>query len=365
MIAVVIGGRRSIRALADYVLHDQATAADPRPATSERVEWTACLGVPMTDPQTDGALHAGSGCRRRHPQVARRRPGERAELSNSYEHVVLSWPEGAKPLSRGACPRQRAGRARRARPRRPAPGHRGRARRHGQPLRARARLARRPGNGTGREGDQARGPAVAALGRGLRAPHGRRGHRQPRAAPAGAGGVHDRGGRPEGGGRSREGRRRRRPREQPPATAATAQRAPQRWPPDAHRDRAGRVAGTERAPARTARPAPGPGQGRADPVGAAPPWRSACYGRWLPRLPIGDSCKALLHNTLRDFQRLIPLTASPVPGWTSAANPHRLWTGGNRTPALLGTADQRETHRVVHPVHRLAGGQRVRGTIPP
>ena len=47
MIAVVIGGRRSIRALADYVLHDQATAADPRPVSSERVEWTACLGVPL------------------------------------------------------------------------------------------------------------------------------------------------------------------------------------------------------------------------------------------------------------------------------------------------------------------------------
>ena len=79
MIAVVIGGRRSIRALADYVLHDQATAADPRPVTSERLEWTACLGVPMTDPQADGALHAGPGRRRRYPQVARWRPGERAQ----------------------------------------------------------------------------------------------------------------------------------------------------------------------------------------------------------------------------------------------------------------------------------------------
>ena len=135
--------------------------------------------------------------------------------------VVLTWPGHEAPVE-SACLRHRAGRARRARPRRPAPGHRGRARRHGQPPRARARLARLPGDGTGREGDQACGPAVAALGRRLRAPHRRRGHRESRAAPAGAGGVHDRGGRPEGGGRSRERRRRRRPREQPPAAAATA-----------------------------------------------------------------------------------------------------------------------------------------------
>ncbi len=39
--------------------------------------------------------------------------------------------------------------------------------------------------------------------------------------------------------------------------------APPRRPREAYRDRAGRVAGTERAPAKTARPAPGPGQGRA------------------------------------------------------------------------------------------------------
>ena len=62
------------------------------------------------------------------------------------------------------------------------------------------------------------------------------------------------------------------------------QRPPPRRPREAHRDRASRVAGTERAPARPARPAPGPGQGRAGPVGTAPPWRSACYGRWLPGL---------------------------------------------------------------------------------
>ena len=49
------------------------------------------------------------------------------------------------------------------------------------------------------------------------------------------------------------------------------QRPPPRRPREAHRDRASRVAGTERAPARPVRPAPGPGQGRAGPVGTAPP----------------------------------------------------------------------------------------------
>ena len=63
MIAVVIGGRRSIRALADYVLHDQATAADPRPVSSERVEWTACLGVPLARRHPGDRRATGDGFR--------------------------------------------------------------------------------------------------------------------------------------------------------------------------------------------------------------------------------------------------------------------------------------------------------------
>ena len=100
MIAVVIGGRRSIRALADYVLHDQATAADPRPATSERVEWTACLGVPMTDPQLMVRCMQGLAADAAILKSLAGVPASGRKLSNPYEHVVLSWPEGAKPPSR-------------------------------------------------------------------------------------------------------------------------------------------------------------------------------------------------------------------------------------------------------------------------
>jgi len=97
VIAVVIGGRRSIRALADYVLHDQVTADDPRPTTSERVAWTACLGVPMTDPQLMircmQGLSADAATLKRLAGV----PASGRKLATAYEHVVLSWPEGVTP----------------------------------------------------------------------------------------------------------------------------------------------------------------------------------------------------------------------------------------------------------------------------
>ena len=100
MIAVVIGGRHSIRALADYVLHDQATAADPRPVSSERVEWTACLGVPMTDPQLMVRCMQGLAADAAILKSLAGVPASGRKLSNPYEHVVLSWPEGTKPPSR-------------------------------------------------------------------------------------------------------------------------------------------------------------------------------------------------------------------------------------------------------------------------
>ena len=100
MIAVVIGGRRSIRALADYVLHDQVTAADPRPTTSERVAWTACLGVPMTDPQLMVRCMQGLSADAAILKSLAGVPASGRKLASAYEHVVLSWPEGAKPPSR-------------------------------------------------------------------------------------------------------------------------------------------------------------------------------------------------------------------------------------------------------------------------
>lgn len=100
MIAAVIGGRRSIRALADYVLHDQVTAADPRPTTSERVAWTACLGVPMTDPQLMVRCMQGLSADAAILKSLAGVPASGRKLASAYEHVVLSWPEGAKPPSR-------------------------------------------------------------------------------------------------------------------------------------------------------------------------------------------------------------------------------------------------------------------------
>ncbi len=93
MIAVVIGGRRSIRALADYVLHDQATAVDPRPVSSEWVEWTACLGVPMTDPQLMVRCMQGLAADAPILKSLAGVPASGRELSNLHEHVVLSWPD--------------------------------------------------------------------------------------------------------------------------------------------------------------------------------------------------------------------------------------------------------------------------------
>lgn len=53
-------------------------------------------------------------------------------------------------------------------------------------------------------------------------------------------------------------------------------------------------------------------------------------------LPIGDPCKAPIHNILRHSPRFPPLTASPVPGRTFAANQHRQWTGKESNPGPLG-----------------------------
>ena len=100
MIATVIGGRRSIRALADYVLHDQVTADNLRPTTSERVAWTACLGVPMSDPRLMVRCMQGLSADAAILKSLAGVPASGRKLASAYEHVVLSWPEGAKPPSR-------------------------------------------------------------------------------------------------------------------------------------------------------------------------------------------------------------------------------------------------------------------------
>ena len=51
MIAKIIGSGPGIQGYVDYGLHDQTSPEDPRPTTSERVAWTACLGLPVEDPQ--------------------------------------------------------------------------------------------------------------------------------------------------------------------------------------------------------------------------------------------------------------------------------------------------------------------------
>ena len=83
--------------MVDYGLHDQTSPKNPHPTTSERVAWTACLGLPIDDPQlmvrvmqsltADApALKAAAGI------SARGR-----KLKKPYTHLVFNWPPGAKP----------------------------------------------------------------------------------------------------------------------------------------------------------------------------------------------------------------------------------------------------------------------------
>ena len=93
MIGRIIGSGRGIEGMVAYITHDQTSPDNRRPTTSERVAWSACLGIPTTD--TDLMVRAMQGLTADAPALkamagisARGR-----KLKKPYTHIVLSWPE--------------------------------------------------------------------------------------------------------------------------------------------------------------------------------------------------------------------------------------------------------------------------------
>ena len=95
MICRIIGSGRGIAGIAAYITHDQTSAANRRPTMSDRVAWTACLGIPTED--TELMVRVMQGLTADAP-VLKTMAGISArgrKLKNPYTHLVLSWPEGA------------------------------------------------------------------------------------------------------------------------------------------------------------------------------------------------------------------------------------------------------------------------------
>ncbi len=96
MIGRIIGSGRGIAGMVAYITHDQISPDERRPTTSERVAWTACLGIPTED--TELMVRAMQGLTADAP-VLKTRAGISArgrKLKNPYTHIVLSWPGGAE-----------------------------------------------------------------------------------------------------------------------------------------------------------------------------------------------------------------------------------------------------------------------------
>ena len=49
MLGRIIGSGRGIAGMVAYITHDQISPDERGPTTSERVAWTACLGIPTED----------------------------------------------------------------------------------------------------------------------------------------------------------------------------------------------------------------------------------------------------------------------------------------------------------------------------
>ena len=100
MIPRIIGSGRGVAGMVAYITHDQTSADDRRPTTSERVAWTACLGIPTED--TELMVRALHGLAADAPALkaiagisARGR-----KLMKPYTHLVLSWPEETEAPSK-------------------------------------------------------------------------------------------------------------------------------------------------------------------------------------------------------------------------------------------------------------------------
>ena len=97
MIGKIIGSGRGIAGMVDYGLHDQTSRKNPHPTTSERVAWTACLGLPIDDPQL--MVRAMQGLTADAPalKAAAGISARGRKLRKPYTHVVFNWPPGAEP----------------------------------------------------------------------------------------------------------------------------------------------------------------------------------------------------------------------------------------------------------------------------
>ena len=96
MICRIIGSGRGISNLVDYITHDQTSPENPKPATSERVAWSACLGIPTDD--TGLMVRAMQGLSADAPALKEWAgiSAKGRKLKKPYTHMVLSWPEGAE-----------------------------------------------------------------------------------------------------------------------------------------------------------------------------------------------------------------------------------------------------------------------------
>ncbi len=97
MIIRILSQGPDIARMADRGLHDQTSPEDPRPRTTERVGWTACLGLPIDDVAL--TIRAMQGLTADAPalKAAAGISARGRKLKNPYTHIVLSWPPGAEP----------------------------------------------------------------------------------------------------------------------------------------------------------------------------------------------------------------------------------------------------------------------------
>ena len=97
MIAKEIGTGHGIVGLFTYNAHDQVTAENPRPTTSERVAWIATLESPTDDAQLTMRIMQGVVA---DASILKRRAGGSSKgrkLRYPYVHNMFSWRPGEHP----------------------------------------------------------------------------------------------------------------------------------------------------------------------------------------------------------------------------------------------------------------------------
>ena len=97
MIAKEIGTGHGIAELFAYNTHDQVTAENPRPTTSERVAWIATIESPTDDAQMTMRIMQGVVA---DASILKRRAGGSSKgrkLRDPYVHNMFSWRPGEHP----------------------------------------------------------------------------------------------------------------------------------------------------------------------------------------------------------------------------------------------------------------------------